>query len=354
MSYAKHVRETQKRKRTYRVREVRNDRKEDYLREQNNVKKSEYVNKIQQLIESKCIDDRRAGKCCPHCKKVFIGFDLLRNPHHTYETYAGHRVVENMIKWASTCIACKALMRKRTSPHTALFDNLCSNIARHRNGTREDMKKTLYFIRTRDMKRCKACNVEVVSEQKSGWRQESINDMRPNELNDDKTTKLENLAISCLCCNMVQNKLPWVDFINALKIIANTTPQKNHSPLTSSELKWLLQRRSSDDNERCNPEIKFAAYVRDGRHCVLTGAEMVFVSGFWNTVSFDRIDSKLPYTLENTRLVCKHINFAKQRSITEAELQEWLAHIRATFVEPARFFDTIYETHYLKRRKIQE
>jgi len=53
------------------------------------------------------------------------------------------------------------------------------------------------------------------------------------------------------------------------------------------------------------------AWNEQGRICAYSGREMTLEAGHLNTVSIERIDSKIGYTPENTILVCQAINRMK-------------------------------------------
>ncbi len=163
---------------------------------------------------------------------------------------------------------------------------------------------------------------------------------------------MNDLATSCVACNNFQNNLSWNIHLNALAQIAKIEEYKDVSPLTPNEYRWLMATRKAG-SVKCPKAVRLQLFVRDGRYCRASGTKMVFKSYCWNTVSYDRINSKLPYTFENTRLVCKHINYVKMRSITESELQAWLAHIRVQFATSDNFFDAAYEAHFKKRKTVE-
>lgn len=79
----------------------------------------------------------------------------------------------------------------------------------------------------------------------------------------------------------------------------------------------------------CGKKIRLECVARDGRYCTLSGMEVVFAPNNWNSASFDRDDSSQPYTVEQTHVTCKHINFVKKGHITRDQTLEWIAHLRA-------------------------
>jgi len=345
VSYAKNVRYKHRVGRAKRARGEKRD------------KHAEYFKTVQTILLSGHTNKRIDGRKCPRCIKKYVGYennrDLLED-----ETFARHRIMSKSIHWPSLCTVCnnadKKFNKKKANASFVFDTNLGSTIATHTNGTREDMLNRLRLMRVRDNQMCKGCCIPVISIAKSGWRQESINNMYPNKLEHDETTLIENLAISCLACNRFQNKLSWEEYLEAVTTIANVPTIKNMSPLSAEEYTWLMHDYHENSFKRCPPNVKLALFLKYGRHCAVTGVEMLFKSGYWNTVSYDRFNSKLPYTVDNTRLVCKHINFVKLKNITESELQSWLAHIRSQFVVDTNPFIAIHKEHFYERQQMAE
>jgi hypothetical protein len=117
--------------------------------------------------------------------------------------------------------------------------------------------------------------------------------------------------------------------------LADSAPPKQRQPahpdrdftsaFSKEEVAWF-----DSGNRHLSAELRRAIINRDTDTCRLTGVHLQFLPGYWNTASFDRFDSKQPYTLENTQLVAKHANFVKQKSITHEQFTEWLNWIRKT------------------------
>lgn len=289
----------------------------------------EYRDGIKKLLEKGYIDARHANKCCSKCKQTCIRFEL-EHVLADNEVFVKHILLKTSIYWKSYCILCAAKYEnerhcKRLATE-ALSKNLAHTIKRHINGYMDTIQETVNFIRKRDKGICRSCGVHVTAESKSGWKQESINDM----LNNDDTSPIENLVTSCLACNLAQNSLSWEKHLYALTQIATPNKIIDVSPLSPQEYAWFARGHGAKDRA-CPVNVRLQLFARDGRYCRVTGKKMAFKSHCWNTASFDRINSKLPYTLENTRLVFKHINFVKKGEITESELQEWVAHVRKQF-----------------------
>ena len=57
--------------------------------------------------------------------------------------------------------------------------------------------------------------------------------------------------------------------------------------------------------------------------------EILEIQEYIENYYVDKIDRKQDYTFDNSRLVATHINFVKNHSIDETQLQEWIAHIRS-------------------------
>lgn len=51
--------------------------------------------------------------------------------------------------------------------------------------------------------------------------------------------------------------------------------------------------------------------IEQDYRCKLSGIEMVMTNNKWNSLSFDRLDSNIGYTVDNTILVTKFVNISK-------------------------------------------
>jgi len=69
-------------------------------------------------------------------------------------------------------------------------------------------------------------------------------------------------------------------------------------------------RRSGRDNE-LSPDIIRQLFESVSGKCFYTGTGMTIEKNNWNTVSVDRYDNDLGYTIENTRLCCTIVNRMK-------------------------------------------
>lgn len=201
-------------------------------------------------------------------------------------------------------------------------------LRRHLNGDLQTMKDAFASIRVRYGGKCFSCGIDVISKSGSGWKQESINDMHPERRIESKAAPLEHLVTSCLACNLFQNKLSWDESRDALSCIAT-----GREPICDYTIFSRVVNGGGEGTtqDTCPTKIRKQVLARDNNKCVVTGLGVTYATNKWNTASYDRIDSKLEYTLENTRVVCKHVNFVKQHAITESELNAWLTHIKEHF-----------------------
>jgi hypothetical protein len=76
-----------------------------------------------------------------------------------------------------------------------------------------------------------------------------------------------------------------------------------------------LNKRSYAKYDECDFDSQFLIdlwYSNDGK-CAITGLQMNHKTGNLYTVSVDRIDSTKSYTKDNVQLICKGINFLKNK-----------------------------------------
>lgn len=239
------------------------------------------------------------------------------------ETFTGSKVYNSLkqIRWFSTCVACKKKKDKQNYLNGGeQFKKGLTNLTRkHKNESLTEAKLTLDNLMQTENK-CFTCNIDLIAKGKSGFAQMSMNKLHPDK--PESTI----VHLSCLACNYAQNNLPYTEFLRFLYTIAKNTHDKNNTEsFNEKELQWL---NGSHGPQACPTDIRLFVANKYGRYCFYTGLEIVYESFKFNTASFDRINSKLPYSKEQVQLVCKHINFVKQRAITEAELFKWLAHLR--------------------------
>lgn len=297
----------------------------------------ESVRKLQALLETDYDDKRKANACCFQCKRIYLAAEKfyqidIDEMNYTKTTYrVNHK--ESSIYWTSPCVSCLKSVNQQYSD-----DNFTNVLARstmitHLNGTLTEQKQYVNNIRKRDNDTCQSCGIYLIAKPKSGWRKMSLNDKHPDRRMFDKNANIKDIRLSCLACNYYQHKLPWKIFKEILiltkeVIILPYLPDYSNTfcdSLESIYLSWIDRAR---DINKCPPEIRRLVINRDHDICRLTGVKVRFESGYWNTASFDRIDSSLPYTLENTQLVTKHANYVKVLSITFDEFNAWLNHIR--------------------------
>lgn len=225
------------------------------------------------------------------------------------------------IEWNSHCVNCLSEIEKSKYliGGNVFIKNQTNAIRVHTNETVDEAKTRFNNLCKLDQNKCHTCGVELIQKGKSGFAQMSINKIHPDDNNSDI------LHLSCLACNLCQNKLPYIEFLEYLVLIADNNYFRNNTSLTENELTWLT--RQSGFNV-CPNNVRLAVIKKYGRHCVYTGLEVSFESHKFNTASFDRIDSSKPYTNDQTQLVCKHVNFVKKGAITEVELIKWINHLK--------------------------
>lgn len=276
-------------------------------------------------------DIKYKSPTCSICKKIKVEVENMYT--HTLllnETYACTDANHNdkKLRWKSKCVECYSNTSKLNYA-TGGYVFVSNQIGRIRNHININISEAkLYFnnLCEIDQNRCYTCNVELIKNGKSGFAQLSINKLHPN------LTESTILHLSCLACNLCQNNLPYRDFLkNLLAIVFNNNSGvvKNNNVLTTTELKWL---KNGNYGNVCHPNIRLDVVKKYGRYCRYTGLEVIFGPHKFNTASFDRINSKLPYSAEQTQLVCKHINYVKKGTIDESELFKWLDHLKCNKV----------------------
>jgi len=298
-------------------------------------KRVKIIERFNLLVSVGYIDKRNSEKICSRCKRKCIHVDIDGNYNsetHTETSYVV-KTKTNYIYWQAYCLECASIRNKKWRSDPSNFNSvLAKSLEDHLYGTLESFLKIAGFIRNRDNDTCQLCNANLIPQIKSGWRQLSLNDMHPDRRIIEKKADMNDVVCSCLACNYFQNKLSWEDTKNAISIIRDTIPNQLiiipdfFNTLSKTEQRWVCC--GARDQDVCPDDLRKLIVNRDQDICRLTGVKVVFRSHCWNTASYDRIDSKLPYTIENTQLVCKHINFVKKGAITIDEFNLWLKHIR--------------------------
>jgi hypothetical protein len=96
-------------------------------------------------------------------------------------------------------------------------------------------------------------------------------------------------------------------------------------------IKRLISGKSSTKRENrtwdkdITPEVIYDLYKRQDGLCAITKEKLTHIAGkgkIKTNISIDRIDSNLPYTIDNIQLVCYIVNIMKN-SFTKEELKEW-------------------------------
>lgn len=328
-SSAKDIRlRTKKRKReSYRI--TRAGNREEFERARYLREKTARREKIAKWIKDGARDRRHSEKKCKGCNKLCVKEERLGYELKVGETFTRARLMENgtMIYWRRSCNTCLRIWtqtRYRTS-EVAFNAHQAQTLKSHRNGTEKERRAMILKLREASNGICAACGITLVQRGVAGWKQESVNDINPRTRKLEEETPWSDLAMACNACQFAQNNYNWDEFQDMLHTIARGAPERtNQGALTAKDRKYL---RYGD--MKCSLDIKLGCIEKNGRYCVLSGMEVVFEANKWNSISFDRDDSKLDYSVEQTSVTCKHINFVKKGAVTREQTLEWIAHIRA-------------------------
>jgi hypothetical protein len=313
----------------------RSDDSDNLKDSKSNLTRKSQKTRYDQLISSGFIDMRIQEKKCSRCTKLCVKseeftVDTILKDNETLCVYKIDKRV-NRIYWQYFCIICKNENERNSHINgTGKFDsNQVGNLRRHLTMTSKEMRIALNQLREQFGGKCAACGIQTIPKGKSGFRQQSLTDMYPkNRPDDDKSCSVDDMRLVCLACQYHQHDLNWNEFFDTFREIQQALHKpKNLTPLNQEELEYFLN--SGDHSFGKNIDLRRKLFARDGRNCQYTGVEMRFEPGYWNSVSFDRFDSSQKYTLENTHLVCKTINYIKKQAITEQELKDWIAHVRS-------------------------
>lgn len=270
-------------------------------------------------------NDTRSSCClkCNMCLKTKIAVE----ESNTYtlkpdETFTGSLIKNDQkkIRWFSICVTCAKQQRAQNylNGGVRFTKGLVHLIRAHKSVSPLDAKLILDELIKSEASKCFTCDIDLIAKGKSGFSQMSINKIHPDK------PKSNIVHMSCLACNLAQNDLPYIEFLRFLYTIAKNTRVKNNTEaLNEKELQWLNWIAIA-----CPNDVRLFVANKYGRYCYYTGLEIAFESFKFNTASFDRINSKLPYSNDQVQLVCKNINYVKKLSISEAELLKWLAHLR--------------------------
>jgi len=297
-------------------------------------RREKYAITIDALLKEGYTDRRQETKRCNSCNKKCVGYERLHYVLKDDEVFVVHQIRDSkLIHWKPRCRSCELKYQRLytlNNNENCILKGLCASLKRHMDGTPNDRKDAIKLIREKSRDKCASCGIRVIFRSKCGWRQVSITDKYPNlRHNDNPIAPLEDMVIVCLACQWFQHDLSWEEFLLAIKTIATYDLNvKNDAPFTREEIKWIR----TPCNVDCLADVRNEVANRDGRHCVVTNVEVVYESGHWNTASFDRDDSSIQYFTEQTRIVCKHINFVKKMSITNSEMELWLKHLRLIYM----------------------
>lgn len=285
-------------------------------------KRKEYLSSLILYKDTRSYNNKK----CIECLKTKVEYE--NSAYYSLasdETFATTSVSTSRkeLMWLSRCVICSKQRQETQYTNGGLHFEYkqIHTIRSHTDKSRDDAKIHLDNLYKLSNNKCFTCNVELVNLGKSGFAQASINKLHPNRP-DCKIVQL-----SCLACNLCQNKLPYIDFLKHLVLIANNnTIKSNKNTLGKNELIWL--KRGGVNTIQCPATVRLHVVEKYGRYCVYTGLEVSFESNKFNTASFDRIDSSKPYSNDQVLLVCKHINYVKRGAITEQELIKWITHVR--------------------------
>lgn len=304
---------------------LKEDRKQIRIKRQ----KTKALDRILNASLNGLKDVRWIGKKCPRCQKQNIHAELhdgsILEDNKTLCSFIVDKK-KNVIQWNSHCMTCQVEYRKKHNQTLDGFTNvLAQNLRIHVDGDIHDMKIVIESIRNRCKGFCKSCGISLIQKQKSGWRQETINVRSPELFTIGKRTVDEvYLSQSCLACNAFQNNFSWKQHLQNLIELCNIPHQQN-TDFSKIHKNWVHDIGSRKYLIKLPQDLLSI----QGKYCAASGIEMKFIPGYWNSVSIDKIDGKKGYVFENCRLVCKCINFVKNFSIDESQLQEWIQHIRA-------------------------
>lgn len=296
--------------------------------------------KIDNWILNGIVDRRNYQKPCPDCGKICIPFekhDETFDPNIHTETRSTIRSDQSTFDWQSKCRNCMGIYNSiANNDPVNFFDSQLPTIKRHLIGTTEELKQLVKFIADRDNAICRSCGVKTILETKSGWRQFSLNDMHPDRRKVTKVAPIEDIACSCLACNLFQNDLSWDKFQIALrevasadlKLIGQTSDTKSFfDSLSKKERNYIIH--GAADPDTCPIDIRIDMINMYQNICQLLGTKVVFEPNKWNSASYDRHNSKQPYTvIGNVQLTGTHANFVKQKKITNDQMMQWRTYIR--------------------------
>lgn len=265
------------------------------------------------------------GIYCSKCHKKKISIEDYDKDFILPENcvYALSQIIkkEKRIRWHEICVDCTK--NKNNDNYInggfSFIRTITVTIRLHLDNSNEEAKIIYKNLCVQDDNRCYTCNTELIKMGKSGYRQLSINKLHPNLKESDI------LHLSCLACNLCQNSLPYFEFLKYILLIIENNNIRNDDDkeLTKNELLWLKKQRII-----CPYDVRLHVVEKYCRSCIYTGLEIVYESHKFNTASFDRIDSKLPYTNDQVQLVCKHINYVKKGAIDESELFKWIENLK--------------------------
>jgi len=294
-----------------------------------NEKKHKQTNRYQAAIVDGWVDARNLNKTCPQCKRLCVldfDTDYMSLSMHT-KCGMSYDNQSKRIRWQPYCDQCANKRAKnRNNTYDGFTTTKAIDLAHHLDGKLDYLKDVIEQTRARCANMCASCGIHVISAAKSGWMQESFNMVHPNLYvgNDRKSAKESHIAVSCLACNAFQNNYPWNVHVENLIALSNHPPAQRNNDVSHIPFGWVDYCGGSCKSSRLKREL----LARDGKYCAATGIELSFEKSLWNTVSVDRINNAHGYTLENCRLVAAHINYVKNFSIDEVQLQAWIARIR--------------------------
>lgn len=326
-------------------RNMTKEQREQALEDKRNVKAREKIQKA--LLLPNWRDIRKDDKRCVKCQKICVKRELHNgDPLPDTHTLCSYTLVKKRatVSWDENCVLCKRKMSlNKYHTEDGFTSNLVNALKLHVDGFSHDRRAILDNIRKRGNGLCSSCGIRLISLPQSGFAQESIN-MHSPELNafGNRSISADYLVQSCLACNLFQNGYSWKQHLQNLVELCDV-PLVYNMDISDIPYNW-------DDTIylHCPINLRRKLLQTQGRYCAASGIEMRFESGYWNSVSVDKINGDDGYVDGNCRLVCKCINYVKNFSITEDQLQRWIAHVRYIGPELLEMFNNIALMHMPK------
>ena len=298
-------------------------------------KKEKRQNQIENAIVNGFVDLRSNTQKCVDCGKFKICKTNTLHELKENETFCGSAIKkkEKKIYWIERCSGCLSehCKKLRADGGNKFKDILVNCVNLHISGPRSKAAEILKRVCERVGLKCHTCGVDCIFKSKSGWRQVSINNLRPELKSQDMPCAEEDLVVSCLACNLFQNKLTFQETTVALLQLCSEPSKPILRALTYTEDQLLRRNYGSEISYKgtgCNYDVAAEVVKIHGLSCVYSKVPLLFERHKAFSFSVDRVDSSQPYTVENARPCAKHINYVKKGAIIENELLDWLRHLK--------------------------